>query len=102
MTDKEYIGLSVGGTVEFRPGVQEVSHKVQPNKAFFLCSYNLFDLLFAERRDCSTVHAAGKEVKDSHAAKTRRSGVLYMPVIRFVPVHDVSTIHCRFTSVFRL
>ena len=36
MTDKEYVGLSVGGTVEFRPGVQEVSHKVQLNKVFFL------------------------------------------------------------------
>jgi len=35
MTDKEYAGLSVGDTVEFRPGVQEVSHKVQLNKVFF-------------------------------------------------------------------
>jgi hypothetical protein len=35
MTDKEYVGLSVGGTVEFRTGVQEVSHKVQLNKVFF-------------------------------------------------------------------
>jgi hypothetical protein len=36
MTDKEYVGLSVGGTVECRTGVQEVSHKVQLNKVFFL------------------------------------------------------------------
>jgi len=36
MTDKEYVGLSVGGTVEFKPGVQEVSHEVQLNKVFFL------------------------------------------------------------------
>jgi len=36
MTDKEYVGLSVGGTIEFRPGVQEVSHEVQLNKVFFL------------------------------------------------------------------
>lgn len=36
MTDKEYVGLSVGGTVEHRQDVQEVCHKVQLSKVFLL------------------------------------------------------------------
>ena len=36
MTDKEYVGLSVGGTVERRQGAQEVCHKVQLSKVFLL------------------------------------------------------------------
>jgi hypothetical protein len=91
MTDKEYVGLSVGGTIEPRQTVQQSSYIVPMCNVVRLDFCAFTDCFFTERRDCPAVYAAGKKVEDSHTAKTRWSGVLYLPVFRFIPVHDVST-----------